>query len=80
MATAKTGSFYLTETVTLAAAAADGSRVQGTVDLGAYVNVPTGQAIAIESVDFIYQRSADFSGDLGTSFTKEALISVATLD
>ena len=55
MATAKTGSFYLTENVTLANAAADGSRVQGTIDLGAYVNVPTGQAIAIDSVDFIWQ-------------------------
>ena len=58
MATAKTGSFYLTETVTLAAAAADASRVQGTLDLGAYVNVPTGQAIAIDQVDFIWQHGA----------------------
>lgn len=60
MATAKTGSFFLTETVTLAAAAASGSRVQGEIDLGAYVNVPTGQAVAIEQVDFIYQASPDF--------------------
>jgi hypothetical protein len=51
MATAKTGSFYLTEAVTLAAAAADGSRAQGVIDLGAYVNVPTGQAVAIENVE-----------------------------
>ena len=58
MATAKTGSFYLTETVTLAAASADASRVQGTLDLGAYVNVPTGQAIAIDQVDFIWQHGA----------------------
>jgi len=63
MATAKTGTFYLTETVTLAAASADGSRVQGTVDLGAYVNVPTGQAIAIDSVDFISQTGSNFSSD-----------------
>jgi hypothetical protein len=34
MATAKTGSFYLTETVTLPAATADGGRVTGTIDLG----------------------------------------------
>jgi len=80
MATAKTGSFYLTETVTLAAAAADGSRVQGTVDLGAYVNVPTGQAIAIESVDFIYQRSADFSGDLGLMLAGNGALSVQLSD
>ena len=56
MTKSMTGSFYLTETITLPAAAVTGSRVQGTVDLGAYVNVPTGQAIAIEAVDFIWQR------------------------
>jgi hypothetical protein len=61
MATAKTGSFYLTETVTLNAGAAGGTRGQSTIDLGAYVNVPTGQAVAIESVDFIYQ-TADGAG------------------
>ncbi len=55
MATAKTGSFYLTERVAMANASADGSRFQGSIDLGAYVNVATGQAIAIESVDFIWQ-------------------------
>jgi hypothetical protein len=52
-----TGSFYLTETVTLPAATASGTAVSGTIDLSAYVNVPTGQAIAIESVDFIIQRT-----------------------
>lgn len=60
MTKAKTGSFYLTETVLLAAATASGDRVQGSIDLGAYVNVPTGQAIAVESVDFVYQVSTDF--------------------
>ena len=39
---------------------ASGTRNQGTIDLGAYVNVPTGQAIAVESVDFIYQVSSDY--------------------
>ena len=52
MTTSKTGSFYLTETVTMPGTSAGGTRVTGTVDLSAYVNVPTGQAIAIESVDF----------------------------
>jgi len=56
MATAKTGSFYLTETVTLPGGTAAGTRIQGSIDLGAYVNVATGQAIAIEHVDFIWQR------------------------
>lgn len=64
MAKAKTGSFYLTETVTLPAASADGTVVQGTIDLGAYVNVPTGQAIAVESVDFVYQVGSNFSSDV----------------
>jgi hypothetical protein len=63
MATAKTGSFYLTETVTIPAGTASGSRVQGTLDLGAYVNVATGQAIAVESVDLVYQAGADFGSD-----------------
>ena len=60
MATAKTGSFYLTETITLPAASGPGTRIQGSIDLGAYVNVATGQAVAVESVDFIWQAGADF--------------------
>ena len=60
MATAKTGSFYLTETITLPGASGVGTRIQGTIDLGAYVNVATGQAIAVESVDFVYQSGNDF--------------------
>jgi len=68
MVRAKTGSFFLTETVTLPAASIVGSRVQGTIDLGAYVNVPTGQAIAIEEVDFIHQADADFGSNVNAFF------------
>ena len=64
MATAKTGSFYLTETVKVPASTASGTTVQGEIDLAAYVNVPTGQAIAIESVDFIWQVTSAFSGEV----------------
>lgn len=64
MATAKTGSFYLTETVVLPAASADGTVVQGTIDLGAYVNVATGQAIAIDQVDFVVQAGSNNSPDV----------------
>jgi hypothetical protein len=64
MASALTGSFYLTETVELAGASPDGTVVQGTVDLSSYVNVPTGQAIAIDQVDFITQTGALFSVDV----------------
>jgi len=65
MAKAKTGSFYLTESILIPAASADGTVVQGSIDLGAYVNVPTGQAIAVESVDFIYQIGSNYSSDVG---------------
>jgi hypothetical protein len=66
MATAKTGSFYLTETVLLPAGSVINSRVQGTIDLGAYVNVATGQAIAIDSVDFIYQVTSDYGSNVNS--------------
>lgn len=62
MAKAMTGSFYLNETITIPAGSASLTRVAGTLDLSAYVNVPTGQAIAIDQVDFIIQVGADFSG------------------
>ena len=66
MATAKTGSFYLTETVLLPAGSVINSRVQGTIDLGAYVNVATGQAIAIDSVDFVFQVTEDFGSNVNS--------------
>jgi len=65
MATAKTGTFYLTETVTMAALDAAGTITQGTLDLSAYVNVPTGQAIAVDQVDFVIQNGTAFSGSVG---------------
>jgi len=80
MATAKTGSFYLTETVNLAALDISGTRVQGTVDLGAYVNVPTGQAIAIESVDFIFQNSDAYAGNVTGMLGANGGISVQLTD
>lgn len=80
MATAKTGSFYLTETVTLPSTATDGARVQGSIDLGAYVNVATGQAVAVEQVDFIYQAGADFSQDASDLVDRSATLSVQLTD
>ena len=62
MATAKTGSFYLTETVQLPVGLASGGRVQGSIDLGAYVSVAQGLAVAVESVDFVVQIGSDFGG------------------
>ena len=80
MATAKTGSFYLTETITLAGGTLSGGRVQGTIDLGAYVNVATGQAIAIDSVDFIYQSGSTLSGNPEQMLTSAGSFTVQLTD
>jgi hypothetical protein len=80
MATAKTGSFYLTETVTLPGNSADGTVVQGTIDLGAYVNVATSQAIAIESVDFVYQVGSNLSSDVARMVAANGSLAVQLSD
>jgi len=80
MATAKTGSFYLTETVTLPANTAAGGRIQGTIDLGAYVNVATGQAVAIETVDFIWQAGADFGQEVAGMVASNGALSSQLTD
>ena len=80
MATAKTGTFYLTESVSMTAAAADGSRHTGTVDLSAYVNVPTGQAIAIDSVDFIWQNGTNYDGNVAGMMAGNGALSVQLTD
>ena len=80
MATAKTGSFYLTETIQLNAAAASGTATQGSLDLGAYVNVATGQAIAVESVDFVVQRDTPFGQDAASLVGGNGAISMQLTD
>ena len=80
MTKSMTGSFYLTESVQLPAALASGTVVQGTIDLSAYVNVPTGQAIAIESVDFIVQRDAPFGQNLNNMLATNGSISMQLTD
>ncbi len=80
MAKAKTGSFYLTESVLLAAGAATGARVQGNIDLGAYISVPNGQALAIDKVDFIYQQGADFDGNPTGLVGNDATLGVQVTD
>lgn len=75
-----TGSFYLTETIGIAGASPAGTRIQGTIDLGAYVNVPTGQAVAVESVDFIYQDGADFSSAANLMLAGSGAIAVQLTD
>ena len=80
MTKSMTGSFYLTESVSLAAAQASGVSTQGSVDLSAYVNVPTGQAIAIESVDFILQRDGPFGQDIQSYLAANGSISMQLTD
>lgn len=55
MATSKTASFYLTETVTLPLGSAAGSIVQASMDIGGLVNISNSEALAIEQCDFIVQ-------------------------
>jgi len=52
MARSKTGSFWLTEALSIGAT---GTSATGTIDLGAYVDVGDQQALSIESVDVIWQ-------------------------
>jgi hypothetical protein len=80
MATARTGTFYLTETVTLNNGTAAGQRVQGSVDLGAYVSVADGLAIAIESVDFVYQVAGTLGGNVGGMLAASGTISTQLTD
>lgn len=80
MTKSMTGSFYLTESVLIPAATASGTASQGTLDLSAYVNVPTGQAIAIESVDFIVQRDAPYGQDAKTFLALNGAISMQLTD
>jgi hypothetical protein len=64
MAKAKTGTFYLTETVVIPNGTAGSTSTQATIDLGAYVNVPTGQAVAIRDVDVVFQHGDSFNGNV----------------
>lgn len=80
MATAKTGSFYLTETVIIPADSADGTVVQGEIDLGAYVNVATSQALAIEQVDFVFQSGSTFSPFFQAMTSADSAFSVQLSD
>jgi len=64
MARAKTASFTLTETVTLATAQSG----TGSLDIGSYLNVASRQGLAIESIDFIFQNS-DFEPFTSSTMT-----------
>jgi len=81
MATAKTGSFYLNETITLPAANPTANKITGTIDLSAYINVPTGQAIAIDQVDFIFQNTSEFAaGPYSSMISADGAFTVQVTD
>jgi len=65
MATSKTASFWLTETVTIPTTAISGT---GTIDLGAYVDVGDQQALSVEEVDVIWQALDTTTGTLSSFF------------
>ena len=80
MAKSKTGSFWLTEMVDVDT---DATTVQGTIDLGAYVDVGDQQAISIEQVDFIYQRknaTGYYSGELEQVLTTNGTCTAQLVD
>lgn len=64
MPKAKTGAFYLTEQVVLSAAL---TPAQQTLSLASYIDVASKQGIAIEQVDFMYQRlsGGEYSPSIG---------------
>jgi len=64
MATSKTASFWLTESTELTAL---DTLVQSTIDLGAYVSVGAGLAVAIEQVDVIIQAEDTSAGTFSNS-------------
>jgi len=70
MATAKTGTFILTERIDLTS----NSHGTGTIDLGSYVDVGSRQGIAIEKVDYTiqaYDTSNDSIVDLKGCWTAD---------
>ena len=81
MAKSKTGSFWLTEVVTIDTV---DTPVMGTIDLGAYVDVGDQQALAVEAVDFIYQIrntvANTYSSAFQLGFAGDAAIDVQVTD
>jgi hypothetical protein len=80
MAKAKTGSFWLTEVITLPGITATGGRVQGTLDLGAYVDVGDQQAISIEEIDFIWQVGTDYGTNVQNMLAGNGALSAQVTD
>jgi len=82
MATSKTGSFWLTEAITGSIAGA--GIITGTLDLGSYVDVGDQQAVAVEQVDFIWQRldstTGLYDGNLAAGMTTDGTFDAQVSD
>jgi len=80
MATSKTSTFWLTETVEIPAATAPGTRVSGTIDIGSLVDVGDQQALSIEAVDYIHQVGTDYGGDVESMLATNGAITTQLSD
>ncbi len=76
MATSKTSSFWLTESVAIAPL---GTTATGTIDLGAYVDVGDQQALSIEQVDVIWQTE-DTTANTYSSWFGGSIVGNAAFD
>lgn len=80
MAEAMTNSFYITESVVIPAGTASGTSTQATIDLSSFLNIATSQAVAIGSVDFVYQRVPTYGQDADSMLAGNGAISVQLTD
>ena len=80
MATSKTGTFYLNETVEIPVASASGSRVTATIDIGGLVDVGDQQGLSIEEIDWITQVGTDFSGAISQVATGDYALNTQLSD
>ena len=71
---------FMAKAIQLTAASPSGTRVQGEIDVGAYVNVGSSQALAIDQVDFIFQVGTDFGYDAGSMLADKGAIGVQVTD
>jgi len=80
MATSKTNTFFLTETVTITSGTLSGTRATGTIDIGSLVDVGDQQALSIESADIIYQVGTDYGSDVESMLVGNGAITTQISD
>jgi len=80
MARSKSSSFWLTETVTMDAGQASGTRFSGTMDIGSLVDVGDRQGLSVEQCDIIHQAGPDFGGDVESMLATNGAITTQVSD